>query len=718
VAQWDQLDRQMVRLVAAVRSVQRQTGEIWVSCRQVAKAMEGSEEYEAYIAPLAQSPEGSRLFRLSDNETAIALTDSGIAASMAPISVTLSLPEQIAEAVKRYASRIRRQRLRVLNVGFIGRTERHFVQALAVETLDQVIPLETPVEFFSEEDRSCRTHGRVVGREPGGSVLYLAFDHRVYDWHLPGVLYLDRAFLLHQLADCLDAMPDVPPLANPLLEPACGGLYINSEDSGKVGDMIPFLKVPWTRFLWGPPGSGKTYGIARAIVKLLSGNTDERILLLAPSNLAVDNAVAEVVDRLSDAGRTDILDRRQVLRYGYPRSHRVLGCRAILGSSAQDRLSNEVERLAVNLHAAQKGGATDSEVAMIQANLLGAQEALKNAVIQHVSEARVVATTTTMAYLKSSPVRDQTWHSVFVDEVTMVPPAMCFYLSSLAQKRLLLAGDPRQLGPVFIESQGRHHEGEDALHWMGRDIFEVGGVSEGEGEQRRVVTEDPRMVRINSQRRCAPAIWGQVAHLYPEVRNLSRSEKTQPLAMLPPLPGKSVVLVDVDLVADKALPRQEHRSWCNTYTADLSVSLATQMLDADGSGSATAAVITPYRAQVSEVRKRLRELQVQRGASFVERIEAGTIHQFQGSEADIVIFDIVDRAPRRGPGILLRGDTGIRLVNVAATRARGKLLVIADRTWCSRHMDQADNPLLWHLVVERKIGEVIKAQDCGVPLPV
>lgn len=711
MAQWDHTDRQIARLIAAVHSVQQRMGQVWVSCRQVAKAIEGSEEFEPFIAALAQSSKGRRFFQLTRNEKAITLTQSGIAASIVPVTAPLSLSEQVAEAVKRYASRIRRQRLRVLSVALIGRTERHFVQALTVEIVDQVIPLETPAEFCSEEDRSCRVHGRVVGREPDGSVLYLAFDHRVFDWHLPAVLYLDQAYLLHQLAESLGALRDIPPLAHPLMNSVDRGVLIKNEDSGKVGEMIPFLKVPWTRFLWGPPGSGKTYGIARAIVRLLTGNTSERVLLLAPSNLAVDNAVAELVDRLVEAGHEDMLDQRQVLRYGYPRSHRVLGCPTILGSKEQDALSDEVERLAANLRMAQKDGATDSEVAMIRANLLGAQEALKNAVIQHASQARVVATTTTMAYLKSSPIPDQTWHSVFVDEVTMVPPAMCFYLSSLAQKRFLLAGDPRQLGPVFIEGHPHQAGGEDALQWMGRDVFEVGGVSQGEGEHRRIATEDRRMIRINSQRRCAPVIWEQVAHLYPEVNNLSRSEKTQPLASLPPLPGKPVVLVDVNVTAEQACPRHDHHSWCNVYTAKVSLTLATKILDSDGSGRVNVAIITPYRAQVSEVQRKLRELQAMRGASFVERIEAGTIHQFQGSEADVVIFDMVDRAPRRGPGVLLKSDTGIRLVNVAATRARGKLIVIADRAWCNSHVNQTDNPLLWRLVIKRNSTEVVKATE-------
>jgi very-short-patch-repair endonuclease len=65
-------------------------------------------------------------------------------------------------------------------------------------------------------------------------------------------------------------------------------------------------------------------------------------------------------------------------------------------------------------------------------------------------------------------------------------------------------------------------------------------------------------------------------------------------------------------------------------------------------------------------------------------IEVGTVHAFQGGEADAVIFDIVDGPPRSRPGLLLRDDAGMRLVNVAVTRARGKLVMLAHLDWLHR----------------------------------
>jgi len=56
-------------------------------------------------------------------------------------------------------------------------------------------------------------------------------------------------------------------------------------------------------------------------------------------------------------------------------------------------------------------------------------------------------------------------------------------------------------------------------------------------------------------------------------------------------------------------------------------------------------------------------------------IKPGTIHTFQGSECDVIIWDIVD-AYNESIGILYKGECGERLVNVAVSRARSKLIIV------------------------------------------
>jgi len=57
------------------------------------------------------------------------------------------------------------------------------------------------------------------------------------------------------------------------------------------------------------------------------------------------------------------------------------------------------------------------------------------------------------------------------------------------------------------------------------------------------------------------------------------------------------------------------------------------------------------------------------------------VHRFQGREKDVIILDTVDAEPMR-PGILLSErdshSSAQKLINVAISRARGKLVIVAD----------------------------------------
>jgi len=55
----------------------------------------------------------------------------------------------------------------------------------------------------------------------------------------------------------------------------------------------------------------------------------------------------------------------------------------------------------------------------------------------------------------------------------------------------------------------------------------------------------------------------------------------------------------------------------------------------------------------------------------------GTVHAFQGSEADVIIWDLVDTRNHK-IGRLYQQDTGDRLTNVAISRAKGKLVIVGD----------------------------------------
>jgi superfamily I DNA and/or RNA helicase len=99
-------------------------------------------------------------------------------------------------------------------------------------------------------------------------------------------------------------------------------------------------------------------------------------------------------------------------------------------------------------------------------------------------------------------------------------------------------------------------------------------------------------------------------------------------------------------------------------------------LRAVGAGAESVAIITPYVDQARAIRARLKN-----HGDATARIECSTVHRFQGQERDVVIVDTVDAEPMK-PGVLLseRGprSSAQNLINVAISRARGKLIILAD----------------------------------------
>jgi hypothetical protein len=682
----------ILRLLRAVAELGATARDGWVPWARVARKLEGSEEFTQLVKALADLPDAIQLF--SKNERVVRLSPHGweVYNRLAPIppeTVTI----QIANAVKEYASTLTPLTFHVQSVSRGAHVGPRVVQALFVDS-EETFATDTPVTFRSPS--GWKTSGKVVGQEPDGAAVYLALQNEIFPDCVPGVLQVDRAFLLHSLATRLAGLPEIPPLAARLLNGAVRppGDSLRDYDAIPLADRLAGLPTPWARFLWGPPGAGKTYGIGRLVARLLQDAPNEQHLVVAPSNRAVDVAVLQFLLHCDGASTLHaFLADRRILRFGYPRKPEVMDRPELLGPENLNELTTAVKELSRRIHEAERKQEPEERLATLRAELLTVQEELRGAIQAHIRQSAVVFTTSTLAYLSSeaNPIGDIAWSSVLVDEVTMVPPAQCVFLGSLSRSRFLLAGDPRQLGPVF-ESHGGSSP---TIEWMGRDIFEKAGISQGEGEARTIRLSDNRLARIDAQRRCCAGIWERVQTLYPHVSSGVNERDLKWLRDLPPRRGESVVLLETSALAARC--ERAHESWRNVVSAELAMEVACAAVG-EAQQDLSIAIIAPYRAQVRLLRKWLRHEARSENPAY-RRIEAGTVHQFQGSDADCVVFDVVDGVGRTELGVLLRGDVGLRLVNVAITRARGKVVIIADRTWFQRVARREHNPLLWDLVV-------------------
>jgi hypothetical protein len=105
------------------------------------------------------------------------------------------------------------------------------------------------------------------------------------------------------------------------------------------------------------------------------------------------------------------------------------------------------------------------------------------------------------------------------------------------------------------------------------------------------------------------------------------------------------------------------------------------MLLTDSNHPPSLFLITPFRAIAQKLRVILNDTMKKNGCSPEIRQEyrrsVGTVHTFQGREADIVIF--VLGCDQSTAGAALWAGATVNLINVAVTRAREYLYVIGDR---------------------------------------
>ena len=153
-----------------------------------------------------------------------------------------------------------------------------------------------------------------------------------------------------------------------------------------------------------------------------------------------------------------------------------------------------------------------------------------------------------------------------------------------------------------------------------------------------------------------------------------------------PLPGLDAPISLVDTESLDAwvtsVPRGRGASRLNLLSATVCVDLAEAMLRSDrppltAGENSRIYIVCPYRAHA-----RLLQLLVE-ARGLTGDIRTGTAHHFQGGEAPVVIFDLVNDEPHWKVGLFIPdGDeTTMRLMNVAITKAMRRLVVVGDFSW-------------------------------------
>lgn len=306
----------------------------------------------------------------------------------------------------------------------------------------------------------------------------------------------------------------------------------------------------------------------------------------------------------------------------------------------------------------------ERELKLIQAKLAALVETV-------VKEARVVGSTLSKVTTAPELYRAQ-FENVVVDEASMIAQPYLWFASTRGLKRIVVLGDFRQLAPICVAN-----ESVLARKRIATSIYVESGLID---DNEKVQNGDPRLVALRRQYRMHEAI-GELAnelvysadgnplehHAEPEKTDRGRSalpEKDSPL-----------VLCDTSRVDPWCARLEGTYSRYNIYSAVVATRLAEQ---AANDKNTEVGIMSPYSSQARLIQSLVGEY------GLGDRVKVSTVHRFQGNEKDVMIVDLVDGPPFK-PGTLLTNAQAKRLLNVAFTRARGKLVMVVNYEYFDRY---------------------------------
>jgi DNA replication ATP-dependent helicase Dna2 len=367
----------------------------------------------------------------------------------------------------------------------------------------------------------------------------------------------------------------------------------------------------------GPPGTGKTYTIARTIRALVEGSEatessrngggetagdGNRVLLSAFTNRAVDNAL----EALREQGFEDIVR---------------------VGTESGVREDMQDIRL-------ERSGDPGARVAELEG-------------------ASVVAATT--ATCGSRIMREQAFDVALVDEASQLTEPATQAAINLAE-RFVLVGDHHQLPPV-VQANDAASDFEESASGDA-----VGGDLSTSLFQRLVELYPDASVMLDRQYRMAQRIQAFSSREFYDgaLRPASGEVAAQKIEDLPSVERESL---PPELQPGVAFVDPDGTTAGNTnpVEAEHVTELVSQFVAA-GVAHEDIGVIAPFRAQVAEISRRV-----------PDSVTVDTVDRFQGSSKEVIIVSFVATGDLDSP---IFDD--YRRVNVALTRAKKSLVLVGD----------------------------------------
>ncbi|MEU3992283.1 AAA domain-containing protein [Streptomyces platensis] len=293
----------------------------------------------------------------------------------------------------------------------------------------------------------------------------------------------------------------------------------------------------------------------------------------------------------------------------------------------------------------------------------------RNAQGEIIKSAKLVATTLAR-FRTNRAVFEGPYDVVLVDEAGAATLPEVLLATGKANRAAVLLGDFMQLGPV-IPAALKDQDRDDIKRWLLPDVFQHCGISEPADAQAH-----PACVTLTEQHRFGPAVMKLANDLaYGGVLRGGAQASCERPANDP-----EIVLIDTDGLHElaRAHPTGSRKGWWPAGSL-----IARALVELHREQGEEAGVVTPYRVQADATLEALRDIEGP-GPALAE---VGTAHKFQGREFDVVVFDTVEGGAdsrelwmahaHRRPAPSPWPRDGVRLFNVAVTRVKTRLYIIA-----------------------------------------
>jgi len=378
------------------------------------------------------------------------------------------------------------------------------------------------------------------------------------------------------------------------------------------------------RFIFGPPGTGKTTHLAvKEIIPLMQKDEDIKILVLTPTNKAADVLTNSIIKKMGE----DDTYYQWLLRFG------ITGDKHLETSTLLVDKTFDITTKPKN------------------------------------------TTITTIArfaydYFQPDPYGERLhlkflqWDYIIIDEASMVNlPSISYILFQKKESNFIIAGDPFQIQPITQIEQWKDH---NIYTLVQLDKFIAPVTTPHKFE----------IVNLQKQYRSVPSIGNVFSHFtYNGILEHHRTFADQKPLHIEGLAFKDINIIKFPVSKFESIykPNTLNKSNYQIYSALFTVEFVTnisRLIQNTHKDSFRIGVICPYKAQATLIEKLLSQLHID-----FEKIEIhiGTIHGFQGDECDIVIaifnppFSI-----SKSPNMFLNKQN---ILNVSISRAKDYLFI-------------------------------------------